>query len=86
MKIVPFPQPGDCRTGTGEGYTVSEINAVLGFEPNCEDDPSKVKVSWGFKADGVHCGVWDYKGSYKYKTFSFYGPKEVLEALFPPKV
>jgi hypothetical protein len=82
MKIVPFNQPGACCTGNiDSGYTVADINRILGFKPNVKDDPYKVRHSWGFKADGKECGIWDYKGS----RWSTYGPKAVFNQLFPGK-
>jgi len=85
MKIVPINKPGDYRTGAIVGYTVAEISAILGFKPNVLDDPDKVKYSWGFAVDGVFCGIWDYKGSYKSRYYSTFGPDEVFQKLFPPK-
>jgi len=82
MKIVAVNCGGDYRTGTLRGLTVTKINAMLNMRPNIVDDPSKVKFSWGFTADGVRCGVWDYKGSYKFKEFSVYGPHATLHQLF----
>lgn len=82
MKITPFKKVGQSRTGTLEDVTVDEINQILGFEPNCEDDPAKVKHSWGFKVDGKHCGIWDYKGSEQFNSFSTYGPAIVFIKLF----
>lgn len=79
MDIKPVDRCGSFRMGTLNGaLTVTDINNVLGFEPNIDDDPSKVKYSWGFEADGVHCGIWDYKGV----RWSTYGPKEIFEKLF----
>lgn len=85
MKIVKFNEPGGSRTGTLSNITVNEITKILGFKPNCEDDKSKVKHSWGFKADNVPCGTWDYRGSEKYNRFSTDGPKEVFIKLFGDK-
>jgi len=82
LTIVPVNRPGSGRTGTLRNITVAQINKVLGFKPNCEDDPDKVKHSWGFFANGQHCGVWDYKGSQKWKQFSTDGPDEVMKKLF----
>ena len=82
MTIEPHAEPGDHRTGSiDSAYTVRDINRILGFRPNVQDDPSKVKHSWGFKADGQPCGVWDYKGG----RWSVFGPKEVFDTLFPGK-
>ena len=82
MIIEQYDVVGDYRTGTLENYSADEIAKILGFEANCKDDPSKVVYSWGFKADGVHCGIWDYYGSHTLASFSTYGPKEVFEQLF----
>lgn len=85
MKITSVNKSGAYRTGTLRKTNVDEINAILGFEPNVEDDPYKVKHSWGFKADGKQCGIWDYKGSNSWGTFSTYGPDEVFRKLFGDK-
>lgn len=82
MKITPVNQPGDCRTGTLSDYTKEDIVAVLGFEPNCSDDPHKVTYSWGFEVDGVRCGIWDYYKSYELKEWSTFGPKAIFDKLF----
>jgi hypothetical protein len=82
MVIAPHGQPGQYRSGSiDSGYTVREITRVLGFGPNVQDDPGKVKYSWGFTADGTPCGIWDYRGG----RWSVFGPPEVFAALFPPK-
>lgn len=82
MIIEAYDRVGSHRTGTLKNMTAEDIAKVLGFEANCQDDPDKVKYSWGFKADGVHCGIWDYYRSYKMNSWSLYGPKEVFEQLF----
>lgn len=82
INIVPINQPGDNRTGGITGLTVELITAVLGFPPNVQDDPEKVKYSWGFTADGVRCGIWNYKGSDQYGEWSTFGPKNILVKLF----
>lgn len=79
VKIVAVNKVGSHRTGSLSGeLTVKDIENVLGFPANCDDDTDKVKFSWGFKADGVHCGIWDYKGF----RWSTYGPREVFMELF----
>jgi hypothetical protein len=85
MKIVPINKPGAHCTGNITGYAKVEIDKILGFRPNVADDPDKVKYSWGFTADGVECGIWDYKGSYRGRVYSTYGPDKVFKTLFPPK-
>jgi len=89
MKITPVKKPGSSCTGKLEGLTVEQINEILGFTSNCEDDPYKVVNSWGFtiKVNGkdVHCGVWDYKGSHKCNSFSTDGPHGLLTKLFGDK-
>lgn len=82
MIIEAYDRVGSHRTGTLKNFSAEQIAEILGFEANCQDDPDKVKYSWGFKADGVHCGIWDYYRSYKMNSFSLYGPKEVFEQLF----
>lgn len=83
MKITPYDHPGRCCTGRLlPTITYRQIVKVLGFRPNCDDDESKVKYSWGFIAEyngkRVKCGIWDYKGS----RWSTYGPQEVFDYLF----
>lgn len=82
MKIIPVNQTGDSSTGSLSGLSVADVTRILGFKANCEDDPDKVKNSWGFTVDGVRCGVWDYKGSQHAKQFSTFGPAEVLKKVF----
>lgn len=82
IKIVPVNKPGDCCTGNLTGLTAAQISKKLGFKPNVEDDPDKVKYSWGFTVDGVRCGIWDYHGSYKNKSFSTFGPADALVKVF----
>jgi len=82
MIIEPINEAGDHATGGIFGVTVANITKALGFKSNCKDDPSKVVNSWGFTADGKRCGIWDYKGSQKYKSFSTFGPREVFVELF----
>jgi hypothetical protein len=67
---------------TMKNMTVDKIVVALGFFPNIEDDPYKVKDSWGFSADGVTCGIWDYKGSEQFGQYSTYGPDAVFKTLF----
>jgi hypothetical protein len=82
MNILPHDGAGSHRTGSiDSGYTVAEINRILGFKPNIQDDPQKVKYSWGFTADGQPCGIWDYRGG----RWSVFGPQEVFDKLFPAK-
>jgi hypothetical protein len=67
IKITPINRPGAGRTGTlTSTLTVKDITKILGFGPNVEDDPDKVKHSWGFAVKvgktTKKFGVWDYKG------------------------
>lgn len=83
MIIQPVNIPGDGRTGgLSSDLTAAQITAVLGFGPNVNDDPAKVRHSWGFTIDGARCGIWDYKGS----RWSTFGPADKFAALFPGKV
>jgi len=81
-EIVPVNEGGPHRTGTLTGITAKEITKILGFASNVDDYASKVKYSWGFKIGGKLCGIWDYKGSYRYKQFSTYGPDHIFKKLF----
>ena len=85
MRIEPVNQPGDFRQSSIEGYNVKDINTILGFEPNTteKDDPGKVWYSWGFTVDGERCGIWDFNGSYRSEIFSWFGPLEIKNKLFP---
>lgn len=82
----PYPNvAGTHRTGGLTGVSHSDISKVLGFNSNVDDDPYKVKYSWGFTYKGHQCAIWDYKGSYRTLDFSTYGPQEVFDELFPGK-
>lgn len=81
MKITPIDVPGQGREGSLSA-TFAEVEGVLGFKANCDDDTSKVTHSWGFVADGHKCGIWDYKGS---RILSTYGPDSVFVQLFGNK-
>ena len=79
--IVMVDKVGPCRTGTLYNVNYKHIVDVLG-EPNAQDDPDKVRWSWGFEVDGVYCGIWDYKGSGDYMQWSTFGPDDVIAGLF----
>lgn len=85
MKITPFDEAGSYRTGGLIHVTAADIEKKLGFPSNIEDDSSKVKYSWGFKVNGVPCGIWDYKGSWMVGSFSTFGPNEIFVKLFDKK-
>lgn len=74
-KIVPIDEPGAHKHGTLSNVSYDEIVKVLGFEPNVDDDPYKVKYSWGFTIDGEPAGIWDWKGSHVFNSWSVYNPK-----------
>jgi hypothetical protein len=81
--IQQFDISGSHRTGRLAHYmSADEITATLGFGPSKDDDPHKVTKYWGFKADGIECAIWDYKGV----RWSTYGPKEIFDRLFPGNV
>lgn len=84
IQIFPLDKPGSHKSGTLINQSKLVIESVLGFAPNVKDDPCKVKYSWGFTADGKECGIWAWKGSENRGEYSFYGPREVFEALFGP--
>lgn len=81
MKIVPVNQPGDFSMGMLINLDFDDIERVLGFPANVEDDPIKVTHSWGFEVDEVRCGIWDFRGD----KFSYYGPREIMVKLFGEK-
>lgn len=79
MNVVPHPKSGLYKTGElRAGLKPAQISKILGFKPNCRDDEDKVKHSWGCLIDGVHCGIWDYKGF----RWSIYDPEGKLAELF----
>lgn len=84
MNITPTIQPVDSvsshKQGTLENVTVEQITKVLGFAPNADDDPAKVKNSWAFKLNGEDAAIWDWKGSEKQNRYSYFNPK--VAALF----
>lgn len=83
MQIKMIDSVGDCMQHTLH-CSLEEIEAVLG-PANCNDDPDKVKYSWGFEVDGIRCGIWDYYRSYRNGVWSVFGPRGVIERVFPGK-
>ena len=80
IKIKPNPVTGEYKSGSiSSKYSKEDINKILGFEPNVEDDPDKVVNAWGFKANGKHCAIWDYCGV----KWSTCGPEAIFKQLFP---
>jgi len=71
------------RTGGLEGMSKEDIEDVLGFAPNVEDDPDKVVNSWRCHVDGAPFAVWDYKGSHHAKRWSIYDPNHIVTDIFP---
>lgn len=82
MKIEPYNKAGGGRSGTLKNMTVETINGILGFQPNIDDDPDKVKHSWGFKVGRREFGIWDYKGSERQGIFSTSGDHYILAEIF----
>lgn len=82
MKIKPFNDIASHKTGGLVGLTKEDVEARIGFPPNVDDDPYKVRWSWGFTVDGEVCAVWDYKGSADYKEWSAYGSDAALTKVF----
>lgn len=74
------------RQGSLSGPLPREIQSRLAV-PTHDDDPSKVRYSWVFwvfLGDAVHtCAIWDWKGSYEWQEYSFFGPTKVMLHLFP---
>jgi hypothetical protein len=82
MLIKRCESQGSYREGTVTNVTRRKITQLLGFPPNVDDDAKKVTASWAFTVDGQYCAVWDYKGSFKYKLASCYGPHDALTKVF----
>jgi hypothetical protein len=83
MKIRPNDNfVSSHRTGSISGYESWQIQKILGFAPNVEDDPDKVVHSWRFTVDGYDAAIWDYKGSHHIKRWSIYDPHNILGNLF----
>lgn len=80
--ILPVDRGGDSRTSSIDGLTHAQIVERIGFPANVQDDESKVKYSWGFTVDGERCGVWDYKGSHEFNSWSAFGPRAALNKVF----
>ena len=59
MKITPNSNVSSYRMGSLVGLSKAQIDSILGFKPNMQDDASKVKHSWGFSVRGKDCAVWD---------------------------
>lgn len=85
MKIIPVPYINSHKQGTLFRLTVEDINQRLGFKPNVSDDLDKVLYSWAFLAgdNNIPCAIWDWKGSANFNQFSFFGPRQVFDKLFP---
>lgn len=81
-KIIQEECNGSHKTGQLSGISVDSVTRVLGFKPDGGDGGEKVKYNWDFKYRGHNCSVWDWKGSYRQKEFSTFGPSEILRELF----
>lgn len=80
-QIEQVNKAGSHRTGALTGVSYEQIVAVVG-KPNIDDDPDKVRWSWGFTVDGQFAGIWDWKGSGDFNEWSIYDPKGVIPQLF----
>ncbi len=77
--IKPVSSVGSHKQGTLIA-TYEDIVKVLGFKPNAQDDPCKVRYSWAFTIDGQEAAIWDWKGSADENRWSYYNP--AVAALF----
>jgi hypothetical protein len=83
MKIEPINHfISSHRTGGISGYNKHQIEQILGFPPNADDDPDKVVNSWVFTVNGFEAAIWDYKGSHTMNCWSIYDPNNILGHLF----
>ena len=76
---------GGYKSGSLTGESKASISRRLGFQPNVEDDPSKVTQSWCAKlyrgGQWHSISIWDWKGSAEWGDYSTYGPEWVFEEL-----
>jgi len=72
------------KTATLSGVTYDDLVVTLG-EPNVEDDPAKVRWSWGFRMNPSMSpmAIWDWKGSADHNSWSIYGNSYRWSELFP---
>jgi hypothetical protein len=80
-QITADPDVMSSRTGRLRGVSFADVVKVLGFQPNVDDDESKVKHSWGFRVNGSPCAIWDYYGT----QWSCDGEPAILRDLFGDK-
>ena len=45
MNIIPVDRAGQYKMATLTNYSKEEIDQILGFAPNIQDDPDKVSYS-----------------------------------------
>jgi hypothetical protein len=76
--IKPKTNVASYKTGTLTGKNKFDIERALGFPPNVDDDPDKVRYSWAFTINGRECAIWDWKGSADQDVWSVYDPGLVL--------
>jgi len=86
FKITPSNRGGPHKTGTVKGPTATEITQILGFAPNIDDDPDKVRYSWAFEVefeDGSfeYGAIWDWKGSGAWQEWSTYGSPDMFRII-----
>jgi len=79
--IEPNPNINGYKTGTLTGKSKQQIEQALGFPPNVDDDPDKVRYSWAFTINGRECAIWDWKGSADHDVWSVYDPGLVLATI-----
>ena len=72
------------KTATLAGVTFEDLVVTLG-QPNCQDDPGKVRWSWGFRVlpSTSPMAIWDWKGSANRNSWSIYGNCKQWAELFP---
>jgi hypothetical protein len=81
MEIRPTDFVSSHKTGSISNLTLGQIQERLGFPPTSEND-DKSEYTWEFTVDGVPCSIWDWKGSYRARQWSAYGPDAVLRSIF----
>jgi len=73
------------RTGTLTGLTRLEVQRMLpGIQPDTRPSANhKISLMWRFLADGIPCGIWNYRQGYELRReYSTFGPEAAFETLF----
>jgi hypothetical protein len=83
LELHPVNEAGSHRTGHLTA-TFAQIREKVGFDPNIQDDESKVEASWTFADQhGRQASLWCYKMPKDVcRSWSAYGNMDLLRELF----